>query len=107
LGLEVGLACTGRKDKLMTGRASVTLPGSVEMVIRSDAPNTLETAQTALEGVGEEKNVITIENTLTDKNAHKVHLHSGAKVEVSVEGGEAAVKPHKPWPDMFGGDETK
>jgi hypothetical protein len=54
----------------MTGKASVTLPGSVEKVVKSDAPNTLETAQIALEGVGEEKNVITIENTLTDKSPH-------------------------------------
>jgi hypothetical protein len=91
----------------MTGKASVTLPGSVEKVVKSDAPNTLETAQIALEGVGEEKNVITIENTLTDKSPHKVHLHPGAKVEVTVEGDEAAVQPPKPWPDMFGNNDTK
>jgi hypothetical protein len=91
----------------MTGRAIVTLPGSVEMVVKSDVPNTVETAQIAVEGVGEEKNVITIENTLTDKSAHKVHLHAGAKVEVTVEGDEAAVAPPKPWPDMFGDDNTE
>jgi len=84
----------------MTGSATVTLPGSVEMVMKSEVPDTPETAQIALKGAG--NNVITIDNNLSDKTAREVHLNAGAKVEVTIKADEAAVHPLKPWPDLFG-----
>lgn len=77
----------------MTGTASVSFPGSVEMVAKSEIPNTPETAQITLGGVDQESNIITIENTLTDKNAHQVHLQPGGKVEITVEAEAGAIRP--------------
>jgi hypothetical protein len=69
----------------MTGTASVTFTGSVEMIAKSEIPNAPETAQIAVEGGSQESIIITIENTLTDKSAHEVHLNPGDKVEVTVD----------------------
>jgi hypothetical protein len=77
----------------MTRTASVTFPGSVEMVAKSEIPNTPETAQIAIEGVEQESNIITIENTLTDKSAHEVHLGPGDRVEVTVDAKADAIQP--------------
>jgi protein involved in polysaccharide export with SLBB domain len=77
----------------MTGTASVTFSGSVEMVAKSEIPNTPETAQIAVEGVNQESNIITIENTLTDSSAHEVHLNPGDKVEVTVDAKGDAIQP--------------
>jgi hypothetical protein len=65
--------------------ASVTFPGSVEMVAKSEIPNTPEIAQIVVEGINRESNVITIENTLIDNSAHEVHLRPGDKVEVTID----------------------
>ncbi|HTA24193.1 MAG TPA: hypothetical protein VK763_11710 [Terriglobales bacterium] len=77
----------------MTRTASVTFPGSVEMVAKSEIPNTPETAQIVVESVDQQSNVITIENTLTDKCAHQVHLNPGDKVEVTVDAKADAIQP--------------
>jgi hypothetical protein len=77
----------------MTGTASVTFPGSVEMVVKYEIPNTPETAQIVVESVDQQSNVITIENTLTDKSAHEVHLNPGDKVEVTVDTKADAIQP--------------
>ncbi len=74
----------------MTGSASATFPGSVEMIVKSQIPDTPETAQIALEGVDQENNVISIENILTDSSAHEVHLDPSAKVVVTIEAQESA-----------------
>jgi hypothetical protein len=79
----------------MTGTACVTFSGSVEMVAKSEIPNTPETAQIALEGVNQESNIITIENTLTDRSAHEVHLNPGDKVEVTVDVKADAIQPKR------------
>jgi hypothetical protein len=76
----------------MTGTACATFSGSVEMVAKSEIPNTPETAQIAIEGVNQESNIITIENTLTDRSAHEVHLNPGDKVEVTVDAKADAIQ---------------
>jgi hypothetical protein len=83
----------------MTGSAAVTLPGAVEMILKSEVPDTPEIAQIALKG--SETSVITIDNTLTDKTAHEVHLNAGAKVEVTIKADESGVHPLKPQPDVL------
>jgi hypothetical protein len=84
----------------MTGSASEKFPGLVEMVAKSEIPNTPETAQIALTGAGDEDNIITVENTLTDKNSHDVHLHVGQKVEVTVGAQANAVQAADEWPGI-------
>jgi len=73
--------------------ASVTFPGSVEMVAKSEIPNTPEIAQIVVEGINRESNVITIENTLIDNSAHEVHLRPGDKVEVTIDAKADATQP--------------
>jgi hypothetical protein len=82
-----------RGGQAVTGTASVTFSGSVEMVAKSEIPNTPETAQIALEAGRQQSNIITIENTLTDKSAHEVHLSPGDKVEVTVDAKAGAIQP--------------
>ena len=84
----------------MTGSAAITLPGAVQMILKSEVPDTPEIAQIALKG--REDSVIIIDNTLTDKTAHEVHLNAGAKVEVTIKADESDVHPLKPWPDVLG-----
>jgi hypothetical protein len=67
----------------MTENPSVTLPGTVERIIKP--PGEPEKAQIAIEGADELYREIRIENTLTDENGRKVHLKRGAEVEVTVE----------------------
>jgi hypothetical protein len=86
----------------MTGSASIRFFGAVEMVAKSDIPNSPETAQIALEGAGQGSNIVTIENTLTDKCAHEVHLHPGDKVEVTVDARATAVHAAEEWLGMDG-----
>jgi hypothetical protein len=77
----------------MVGVASVTFPGSVEMVTKSEIPDTPQTAQIALKSGSQEINIITIENTLTDKSAHEIHLNPGDRVEVRVAAKADAIQP--------------
>ena len=75
----------------MTEKPSVTLPGTVEKIIKSRYPSEPEKAQIAVEGADELYKEIRIVNNLTDKNGDEVQLKQGAKVEVTVEAGPDAV----------------
>jgi hypothetical protein len=69
----------------MTGAASATFPGSVEMIVKSEIPDTPETASTeCARRVDQENNVI------SDSSAHEVHLDPSAKVVVTIEAQESA-----------------
>jgi hypothetical protein len=67
-------------------KASTTLPGKVEKVIRphpgSGEP---EKAQIAVEGADHLYREIRVPNTLTDAHGQKVKLKEGAEVEVKIE----------------------
>ncbi|MGA2355090.1 MAG: hypothetical protein ABSG02_11375 [Terriglobales bacterium] len=69
----------------MPEKPSVTLPGTVEKVIKPANPNEPEKAQIAVEGGDDLYREIRIENTLTDENGNKVRLKKGAEVDVTVE----------------------
>lgn len=69
----------------MPERPSVTLPGTVEKVIKPANPNEPEKAQIAVEGADDLYREIRIENSLTDENGKKVRLKKGAEVDVTVE----------------------
>jgi len=69
----------------MTEKASTTLPGTVEKIIKPVIPGVPEKAQIAVEGADHLYKEIRIENKLTDENGDQVKLKSGAEVEVTVE----------------------
>jgi hypothetical protein len=66
-------------------KASVTMPGTVEKIIKSPYPGEPEKAQIAIEQAEDLYREIRIENALTDENGEPVRLKEGAPVEVTVE----------------------
>ncbi|MGB8733752.1 MAG: hypothetical protein WCC99_21040 [Candidatus Sulfotelmatobacter sp.] len=77
----------------MTENPSVTLPGTVEKIIRPLEPSEAEKAQIAIEGADELYREIRVENSLTDENGNEVRLKKGASVEVTVEAPPEATSP--------------
>jgi hypothetical protein len=67
------------------GKPSVTLPGTVDKVIKPPHPSLPEKAQIEIEGADDLYREIRIENGLTDANGNEVALKEGAEVEVTVE----------------------
>ena len=77
----------------MTERPNVTLPGTVEKIIKSPSPGEAEKAQISIEGADDLYREIRIENSLTDENGDEVGLKKGAEVEVTVEADKDATTP--------------
>jgi hypothetical protein len=69
----------------MSEKASATLPGTAEKIIKSPFPSEPEKAQIAVEGADHLYKEIRIENALTDENGEKVQLKPSAEVKVTVE----------------------
>ena len=69
----------------MSEKPSVTLPGTVEKVIKPLHPSLPEQAQITVEGADYLYKEIRVENKLTDENGEPVKLVEGAQVEVTVE----------------------
>ena len=68
-----------------TEKASITLPGTVEKIIKPPHPSLPEKAQIAIDEADHLYREIRIENALTDQNGEPVRLKEGASVEVTVE----------------------
>ena len=66
-------------------KASTTLPGIVEKIIKSPDPREPEKAQIAIEGAEELYREIRIDNTLKDEKGEDVALKQGAPVDVTIE----------------------
>ncbi len=77
----------------MSQTASITLPATVEKIIKPLTTGEPEKAQIAIEGGDDLYREIRIENTLTDENGDKVRLKAGAEIEVIVEAPPEAIKP--------------
>jgi hypothetical protein len=77
----------------MTEKPSVTLPGTVEKVIKSPNPSEPEKAQISIEGADDLYREIRIENSLRDENGDQVSLKKGAEVEVTLEADKDATSP--------------
>jgi hypothetical protein len=77
----------------MMEKPSVTLPGTVEKIIKPVHPSEPEKAQIAVEGADELYREIRIENSLTDAQGDEVRLKKGAEVEVTVEADQEATIP--------------
>jgi hypothetical protein len=76
-----------------TDKATVTLPGVVEKIIRSPSPDEPDKVQIAIEGADELYREIRVENTLHDPQGNPVSLEKGADIEVTVEAELAATTP--------------
>lgn len=78
----------------MAEKPSVTLPGTVEKIIKPPDPKEPEKAQINIqEGADPLYKEIRIENTLTDEHGREVKLKPGAKVEVTVEASPSGIIP--------------
>lgn len=66
-------------------KPSITLPGTVEKIIKPPVPSMPEKAQISVEGADDLYKEIRLENTLTNENGEEVKLKEGAKVEVTLE----------------------
>jgi hypothetical protein len=83
----------------MPEKANITLPATVEKIIKSPDPRQPEKAQITIErGADPLYQEIRIENTLTDEAGREVKLKPGAKVEVTVEASAPAVIPKQAQP---------
>lgn len=69
----------------MSEKATATLPGRVEKIIKPVHPSEPEKAQISVEGADHLYREIRIENKLTDENGDHVKLKPGATVEVTLE----------------------
>jgi hypothetical protein len=66
-------------------KPSVTLPGTVEKIVKPSEPDQPEKAQISIQGADELYREVRIENVLTDENGKQVRLKKGAEVDVTVE----------------------
>jgi hypothetical protein len=81
------------KKSVAPETASVTLPGTVEKVIKSPDPSEPDKAQIVVEGADELYREIRIDNALQNEKGEEVALKPGADVEVTVEAPADATTP--------------
>ena len=74
-------------------KASTTLPGTVEKIIKPAYPGQPEKAQIAVEGAEDLYREIRIDNTLKTEEGKEVALKERAEVEVTVEAEPEATLP--------------
>lgn len=79
-----------------TDKPSVTLPGTVEKIIKPVSPDTPEKAQISVTGAEELYKEIRIDNVMEDENGEKVKLKPGVEVEVTVAAEIEATTPVTP-----------
>ena len=76
-----------------TETAAITLPATVEKIIKSPFPDEPDKAQIAVHGADELYRELRIENTLQNNKGEEVELKPGAKIDVTVEAPVAATTP--------------
>ncbi|MFZ0733187.1 MAG: hypothetical protein WA477_19235 [Candidatus Sulfotelmatobacter sp.] len=69
----------------MAVNPTTTLIGTVEKIIRSRVSSEPERAQIVVEGADHLYRELRIENALIDAAGNRVHLKSGAKVQLTIE----------------------
>ncbi|MGH9500828.1 MAG: hypothetical protein ACRD3L_16950 [Terriglobales bacterium] len=77
----------------MPEKLSVTLPGTVEKIIKPLDPREPEKAQINIESADPLYQEVRIENTVTDDAGNEAKLKQGAKVEVTVEANPSGTVP--------------
>ena len=81
------------KESVAPETASVTLPGTVEKVIKSPDPSEPDKAQIVVEGADELYREIRIDNSLQNEKGEEVALKPGTDVDVTVEAPADATTP--------------
>jgi hypothetical protein len=81
------------KESVAPETASVTLPGTVDKVIKSPDPSEPDKAQIVVEGAEELYREIRIDNTLQNEKGEDVALKAGTDVDVTVEAPADATTP--------------
>ena len=81
------------KESVAPETASVTLPGTVEKVIKSPDPSEPDKAQIVVEGADELYREIRIDNALQNGKGEEVALKPGTDVDVTVEAPADATTP--------------
>jgi hypothetical protein len=76
-------------------KATITLPGVVEKIIRPNSADEPEKVQISIEGADELYKEIRVENTLQDPEGNPVSLKKGAEIDVTVEAESEATVPKK------------
>jgi hypothetical protein len=76
-------------------KPSITLPGTVEKIIKPPVPDLPEKAQISVEGADDLYKEIRVENSLTNEKGEEVKLKEGAKVEVTLEANPESTVPAK------------
>jgi hypothetical protein len=76
-------------------KPSITLPGTVEKIIKPPIPEMPEKAQITVEGADHLYKEIRVDNSLTNEKGEEVKLKEGAKVDVTVEAHPDATIPAK------------
>jgi hypothetical protein len=88
-----GLAMTEDTKASEPEKATITLPGTVEKIIRPLAPEDPEKAQISVEGADHLYREIRVENELQDGKGQPVKLKEGAKVDVTIEAERSEIAP--------------
>ena len=74
---------------------SITMPGTVDKIIPSLGPSQPEKAQIAVDATGpRHRDLLRIENTLTDEHGDDVKLQKGAHVEVTLTADPKKINRH-------------
>jgi hypothetical protein len=81
------------KESVAPETASVTLPGTVDKVIKSPDPSEPDKAQIVVEGADELYREIRIDNALQNEKGEEVALKPGTDVDVTVEAPADATTP--------------
>jgi hypothetical protein len=81
------------KESVAPETASVTLPGTVNKVIKSPDPSEPDKAQIVVEGADELYREIRIDNALQTDKGEEVALKPGTGVDVTVEASADATTP--------------
>ncbi len=79
----------------MPDKATITLPGIVESIQKPRFPGQREKADIAAFGRDNFFQEIIVDNTLTQRDGHEVHLEPGAEVKVTIEAGPKGFRSEK------------
>jgi len=74
------------------GKASTTLPGTVEKIIKPIHPGEPEKAEISVEGADDLYRELRIENNLRNEDGERVPLKEGQMVDITIEANGAAMK---------------
>jgi len=75
-----------------SGKASTTLPGTVEKIIKPIHPSEPERAEISVEGADDLYRELRIENNLRNEDGERVPLKEGQVVDITIEANGAAMK---------------